>query len=650
MDVGFIWHYPFVDVGTPEVARTGVTAMIARVPWASAQPTPETMDFTALERQIRAAEAGGYRLVLLLECNPFCAPAWLRSRVANAGETVRDPAGVIGDIPSITSRTFEQAQTRFIRSVLGFVRKRDHTRRVQAYQVGVEWWFPDSFRYAPADVERFQRWVVQKHGSIGAVNRLWGTAYGTLHDIKPPRLTMTGELWRSGRSGLAPIHDLDALPQGRDAPPATHEWQRFWQETAAQYVDDLAAMACKADSTRPVMTFLTHAYALAAEWDYVDWSAMRVDLVAHRGRHISNLGLQLPVARGDAYRIAVGLDTARKYRKPVTCLDVLDFTDGVAAGRDVMERATHTAVQHGAAGVFYCCWHGAKDFNFYPDWRVDELRQLVWTARTAGRPLCGMRVVPDGALVLPYMPGTPRAEGRPSCSVHSFMGWYRLLQTLHVCVDVVTLYDLERGFSLRPYPWVILPRCCSAPRRALSEIAAYSRYGRLVVAGEDPAYDEYGRPLSVSWNSAQYVHDYGLDYAGIPVRVAKAGDTPPLEIWREPARSEKVRENALWDLRHTIMAHRARNAIAVQALSYTVSVVRWRKPRSEALYMVRTQPGREGCATVRLDRRYEVAGIWADGVSAQAERSDRDGGTIRTPPFRSACLVVVRVSARGRRP
>ncbi|MBM3496296.1 MAG: hypothetical protein FJX72_18535, partial [Armatimonadetes bacterium] len=530
--VGFIWHFPFVDVGTAQVAGSGATSMIARVPWVVAQPGPDRWDMGSLDRQISEAERGGFSLVLLLECNPFCAPKWLRDQVAAAGESVRDASGVAGDVPSSASEVFARAQRRFVETVIAAVRTRDRHPVITHYQVGVEWWFPYEQRHAPAHIAAFRAWLARRYRTVSGVNRAWGSAFASFAEVTAPRTHVTGRMWEKGRSGLIPVLSQDAPDAPTGGPGASHDWAMFWHETAAGYINSLAAMARRLDPSRPTMSFLTMSFAQGAEWDYVDWSAIRLDEVCARARDITEIGMQLPAARGDAFRIAVGLDIARKYRKPMSVLDLLDFTDGVKAGRAVHDRATHTAIQHGASSLYYCCWNGAKDFSFHPDWPEDELRAMLTDARRTLDLVEGMTVVADGAIVLPIMPGVPGTEDARSRSATSFMGWYKLLERLHRTVDVITLWEIERGLDLSRYRWVVLPDCEIALKGAASRLNGFARSRRLILGGTAPSRDEHGKAIAHTWPGAVRTRDFGGEYAGKLTRDAAAGDTPPMVMWR----------------------------------------------------------------------------------------------------------------------
>lgn len=634
--VGFIWHFPFVDVGTNLIGVSGGTSHIARVPWVAVQPEPDRWDFSALHRQIAEAEKGGFGIVLLLECNPFCAPAWLKKQVRDAGESVRDPAGSVGDIPSTTSRVFERAQRRFIERTLAEVRRRDTLRCITHYQVGVEWWFPFEWRHAPADIARFRAWLRRKYGAMDRLNRAWGADYGSFSSVEPPKLHVSGRLWERGRDGLIPV---EAMPGAPHSQAAAYDWMTFWHETAATYIDRLAAIARRIDPSRPTMSFLTFSFAQGVEWDYVDWSAIRLDEVCARAKSIADIGMQLPAARGDPFRIAVGLDMARKYGKPMSVLDLLDFTDGVRAGRAVHERATHTAIQHGASALYYCCWNGAKDFNFHPDWPMEDIRGMLTGARQTLETVRRLPVVADGAIILPIMPGTPGTAEQRGRAAASFMGWYRLLRAMQRSVDVITFREIERGLNLRKYRWIVLPACELAPRSAAEVLSRLPRSVRLIMAGSGPSFDERGEPIRWTAPQAVGVRDMGSACAGPMVRDAAAGDTPPLVMWRRPEH-----EATLAEARQTLEAllPRADVGVDIPGAGPEVAATVRRSADRLAVHLVNDGDGNAASVTVAWPVAYCAAmRLYCDGQALNPE-TERSGPTLRVtlPAFRTYCLLV----------
>ncbi|HSV75198.1 MAG TPA: alpha-amylase family protein [Chthonomonadales bacterium] len=646
--VGFIWHYPFVDVGTSLVPQSGATSMIARAPWSAIEPEPGRFDFTPLDRQLAAARAGGYRLVLRLECNPVCAPGWLRQRVREAGESVHDELGQPGDIPSTTSRLFAEAQERFVRAVTGHIRASDPDRVVSHYQPGVEWWFPYSFRHAPADVARFRAWLERRHRSLEELNEAWGSDFASWDAVQAPPVVGTGELWERGRVGMGPEALLapERFPASRPN-VAARDWLDFWTETAARTVDSLAALVRRFDPSRPTVSFLTHAFSFMAEWDYTLWSAMRPDVVLRQARHLDVFGMQLCLAEGDPIRIEAGLDLARKYGRPVWALDLQDFAAGVSIGYPAMERATHAAVQRGAAGLFYGCWNGARDFNFHPDWPIADIRRMVTEGRRAIEAVRGRRPTPTVALLHPFTPGRPGdPRGLPNHAA-SFLGWYRILGALGQGVDVVTLRDLETGAApLDRYTAVVVPDCGAISAGALVRLRAYARTaGTLVLGGRFALEDETGRPYPAVARALRAVRvpDLGRRWHGRLWRSGRAGDTPPL-LQAEPgdARKEAAERDAR-RLLGELMGRAARRAGArLEGAGRRVTCMPLGGPAGAGAYLVnhadRVESG--GSLWLRASAQARLR-VLADlqPVPARATRVG-DGWMVQLPAFRTSCIVL----------
>ncbi len=357
--------------------------------------------------------------------------------------------------------------------------------------------------------------------------------------------------------------------------------------------------------------------------------------------------MQLPAAWCDAFRIAVGLDIARKYRKPMDVLDLLDFTDGVKAGRMVHERATQIAIQHGASALYYCCWNGAKDFNFHPDWPLSELEAMAGGAVHQLERSHDLDVVPDGAIILPIMPGVPGTEDQRGRAAASFMGWYRLLQAMHRTVDVVTFCEIEHGRGLR-CKWVLLPSAEIASRKAMESLGRLRDSTRLIVAGEGPREDERGNRFANPLPFAMRIQDYGRIYAGTLKLDAAAGDTPPMVMWRK----QTVEHDAILEqARNTVeglLPLDAGNARLIGA-PHTVTCVTKRGRGRIVVHLVNLDDSpAEGIAVSVPGLVGRNPGVICDGRRVEAELSSDRPESVRVPPFRMSCLLTA--SVRRARP
>jgi len=207
--VGFVCHYPWIDVGMDELPKSGASALITRAVFGM-EPEEGKFDFSSLDRQIAYAEEHNLKLVLLLECNPIYAPPWLKAKVAAAGQAMKRADGSDHSMPSITSAIFRDAQAEFVRRTVEHVRQADKNRVITHYQAGAEWWFEMVARYHPEDIARFRRWLATRYVAIDRLNAAWGSQYASFDGVPAPKLDLAD--WGQ-RDGLANVLAVDVRPQ-----------------------------------------------------------------------------------------------------------------------------------------------------------------------------------------------------------------------------------------------------------------------------------------------------------------------------------------------------------------------------------------------------------------------------------------------------
>jgi hypothetical protein len=705
--LGFVCHYPFIDVGMDDLPKSRATVLITRAVMGEIEKNKDKFDFSTLDKQITYAENNHLKLALLLECNPVYCPPWLREECKAAGELQKYADGSDSTDPSINSPIFAKARNEFVRKVIEYVNQRDINRVITHYLPGAEWWFTHPTRYNKLDVKKFQEWLRNKYGAIQNLNNAWKSNYASFENVDPPKI----EIADYGRmSGLSPIlvdvrpqdcswstrqvfapkvipgkiyvfsawvktkdvigkgaHlSTSWLPKGSDIPfhmdyssgiDGTHDWQKitmaikapqnaervwlllklsgfgtaifddvefheqgskenlipnadlnkgdkepenwffdnwfggqnikaeylksggrknspcvyisiphpvptdrsyqnidaavydwseFWYEAGAQYIHDLATLVKKLDPSRKIATYLTYAFAFPLEWDYVQANAICPDELCIIGRDIDIIGLQICSADGDPIRITANLDLVRKYGKPPWAIDLLDWTRGVAIGYQATNKVVQTTIQHGGKGIFHYCWHGTLDYNFYPDMKLSELKQMLMNARESLNFVEGMSVVKSNiALLEPIIPASPNDKEGFKNDYRSFAGWYKILKGMHITFDVVTFREIQKGaVDLRKYKCVIVPDCAYIPGKVYLQFLKFIGWGgKVVVAGRFFQFDEFGQSLKFDLeflkSKVHTIADYGKIYAGEMHRNTWAGNTPPLFIWRTETRETK---------------------------------------------------------------------------------------------------------------
>jgi hypothetical protein len=200
--------------------------------------------------------------------------------------------------------------------------------------------------------------------------------------------------------------------------------------------------------------------------------------------------MQLASAEGDYDSVTCAFDLLRRHGKPLWAIDLLDFTRGVALGREGLTRLSLSVLQHGGRGIQYYCWWGTPHYN-YLDLGLEDLRAMLTETREQAARLGAAAPVAEVALIMPRMPQYLPLDPPPN-DWADFMGWYKLLVRAGVCPDVFTLEDLA-GVDLSGYRAAIVPDCAYLSGEALATLA--SSPAPLIGSGRFAERDLAGRAL-----------------------------------------------------------------------------------------------------------------------------------------------------------
>ncbi|MHB0999694.1 MAG: alpha-amylase family protein [Armatimonadota bacterium] len=423
-----------------------------------------------------------------------------------------------------------------------------------------------------------------------------------------------------------------------------NDWANYWYEIGADYINYCSGLYKKYDPSRPVATYLTFAFAYPAEWDYTQWTAIAPDEVAMRGTNIDEIGLQTCAADKDPYRITACLDLIRKYNKPMWIVDLIDFTSGVNIGYEALDKITQASVQHGAKGLIYCSWHmpSVLDYSYYPLIPTENLNCMLSDAETAVKLVEGMSIKAKVAIIEPILPLSPADKEGIKNDFKSFMGWYKILENMHLTFDIVTLNEIEKGTDLSGYQWMLLPDCAYIQPAALSGLQQYiDKGGQILSSGRLAEFDEIGRPMSTSIDTVT-IPDYGKAYAGHIIRDTHAGNTPPLFLWRdETPETLQELEAAKSKVGDFISVGGYGADVSISTDNPGIRSVVYEGDGSRAVYLVNLSDGNADDVSLRMkfDGQAKVE-VYAD-VKASEFGADQSGGwvEINLPEFRSSCIV-----------
>ncbi len=329
---------------------------------------------------------------------------------------------------------------------------------------------------------------------------------------------------------------------------AVVDFVEFEWEALADAIEYQAKTIKQCDPKRPVASYLGFAWALPLNWDDAMMTSS-IDVVLSRERSLDILGLQLCGAKGDFHYSTATIDVARKYEKPLWATDLIDFTHGTYVGFETLDQLTQASILHGLDGVYWYCWYGTPDYNYYTGLKDEEVRTLVANAKDTIAELSEREAVAEVALINPIVPywlGDP--DGHKN-DAFDFYGLYKLLSETQVSVDVWTPYELAHAptNALNRYRAIVLPDAPWLPDRAIQQINEYlEQNGRLILSGRHPEWDSHGAPLKekILTNHPKSILKFdspiGRNYLGRMKRFRVAGNTPPLFIEVEGVESART--------------------------------------------------------------------------------------------------------------
>ena len=162
--------------------------------WASLQPREGEFDFSGLDDIIERLHAAGIRVNL--GTGTASPPAWLTRAHPEILPVVEDgtrryPGGRQAFCPS--SRVFRDAALRLVEAV---ATRYGHHPAVSLWHVSNELGCHNALCYCDESAEAFRVWLRERHGTIEALNRAWGTSfwsqtYREWDEILPPMATLS---------------------------------------------------------------------------------------------------------------------------------------------------------------------------------------------------------------------------------------------------------------------------------------------------------------------------------------------------------------------------------------------------------------------------------------------------------------------------
>ncbi len=228
-----MWDEKEVEVDIARMKGLGVNCMrVGEFAWGKMQPNEEEFDFDWLLRVVDRLYAAGIYTIM---CTPTCTPPrWMLDKYKEMRSV--DSAGVRAEVssrchPCKTSPKMREKNAIIVEKMAEVFGKHPG---VIGWQIDNEIFPYGDGCYCSLCVRAFRKYLKERYGTIGELNRKWGTVrwsleYSAFKDIQPPR---AGQ-WRH--------------------PSLCVEWLRFQCRQIVSYVDDQAKII-RRHSSAPIGT------------------------------------------------------------------------------------------------------------------------------------------------------------------------------------------------------------------------------------------------------------------------------------------------------------------------------------------------------------------------------------------------------------
>ncbi len=236
-----------------EAVKAGLSAVSTYIPWAWHEDEEGLFDFDGsscperdLEGWLRSCHEHGLDCIvkpgpfILAEFRGAGLPDWFLDRY---GEEVRmrNRRGerVMSDGVSLFNKNYLEKVGLWYDQIMPLISRYETISGGPVImmqicnEIGVFSWLARQADYGNAVKGRFIAYLVQRYGTIEAVNELWGTDYQNFEMIELPPDSMTPY--------------ASAEDRGRD-----NEWHRFWRKYYGDYLRMLTAMAMERGVTVPL--------------------------------------------------------------------------------------------------------------------------------------------------------------------------------------------------------------------------------------------------------------------------------------------------------------------------------------------------------------------------------------------------------------
>ena len=211
----------------------------------------------------------------------------------------------------------------------------------------------------------------------------------------------------------------------------------------AHWLDESAQHIKQRDPSRAVSSFVGAVCGFHSMWDFANVT-QRLDISLANSPHIEINGVQTPIGGKDLTHATFLMDLARKYNKPITANDFVDFPNGLYSGFEPVYRGALATVKHGANGLYACLWYlpGCLPYSYSVTMSKPDRDRITADTKSAIEVLKGYHLQTKVAFIEPIMSYSLADEGGYKGDEIDSGGLYHLVLDLGLIPDVMTPYEI----------------------------------------------------------------------------------------------------------------------------------------------------------------------------------------------------------------
>lgn len=464
-----------------------------------------------------------------------------------------------------------------------------------------------------------------------------------------------------------------ALPF-RNTGVAYEDWVTFSMESMADWLNLCAKHIKQRDPSRLVSSYLGFAWAFHSLWGS-GMDTQRADISLANSPDIDINGLQMCIGGDDFTNTTCPLDLARKYGKPMTATDFIDFPYGVYSGFEPHYRGALAAVQHGIDGIFGCLWYHPTvlPYSYQTGMTKSEQDRLLADTRKAIEAVGNFDLQTKVAFIEPIMSHSLADEGGYKGDEIDSGGLYHLILDLGLIPDVVTPYEIGKQGAgcLSKYDLVFLSDCPVLDSSANQAVIDFVKNGgTLIGSGRPPERDFAANPLAptllasssvpAEGNAIQavakptvealgkgkvyWINDkLGRSYWGKVRGLHEETSTPPIYLRLDFSKEmESLRRHIRQSIGGMMDSAGFKQAAKVDPADGTTHLAVYRSPAADKtlLFLVHTGKGRSHAVPVGIDPslKLKTGHAWVD-FDRKVDVTVDDKGNLLVPDFAHSCIV-----------